>query len=62
MNMQGRGATEEANGLNTTISDFTSRKINIDMRVGDNNFQAVHKALRPVHVEILGADEHEVHV
>ena len=38
MNMQGRGATEEANGLNTTISDFTSRKINIDMRVGDNNF------------------------
>ena len=50
MNMQGRGATEETNGLNTTISVFTACKINILTIVGDNEFEAVHKELRPFHV------------
>ena len=59
MNMQGRGSTEAESGLNTTISAFAARKINIEPIVGDINFQAVHKALRPVHVDIVGADEHE---
>ena len=62
MNMQGRGATESANGLKTTISEFTARKINIETIVGDSKLKAVCKSLRPVHVEIVGADEHEVHV
>ena len=34
--MQGRGATEAENGLNTTISEFTARKINIETIVGYN--------------------------
>ena len=36
MNTQGRGATEAENGLNTTISEFTARKINIETIVGYN--------------------------
>ena len=58
MNMQGCGATEPANGLNTTISVFTERKINIETIVGDKKFEAVCKACIPLHVEIVGADEH----
>ena len=62
MNMQVRGSTESKNGLKTIISSFTARKINIETIVGDNEFEAVRKAIRPVHVEILGSDEHEGHV
>ena len=62
MNMQGRGATEAANFLKTTISAFTAGKINIETIVGDNNFEEVRKSLSPVHVEIVGSDEHEGHV
>ena len=59
MNIQGRGANESANGLKTTISAFTARKINIETIVGDNEFEALLKALIPVQVEIVGSDEHE---
>ena len=62
MNMQVCGATEAANGLKKTISEFTARKINIEMIVGDKKFESVRKSLRPVHIEIVGADEHEVYV
>ena len=62
MNMQGREATEAENGLNTTISAFTAHKINIETIVGNNKFEAVSKSLIPVHIEILGDDEHEVDV
>ena len=61
MNIQWRGSTDAANGLKTTISAFTARKINIETTVGDNSFEKVCKALIPVHVEILCADEHEGH-
>ena len=60
--MPGCVSTEAANGTKTTISVFTARKINIEMIAGDNEFEAVHKASIPVHVEILGADKHEDHV
>ena len=60
--MPGCVSTESVNGPKTTISVFTARKINIEMIAGDNEFEAVHKASIPVHVEILGADKHEVHV
>ena len=43
MNMKGCGATEESNGINTTISQFAACKINIEMIVGDNKFEAVRK-------------------
>ena len=33
---------EEETGIETTISEFTARKINIEMVVGDNKFDAVH--------------------
>ena len=62
MNMQGCGTTEAENGINTTISAFTARKININTIVGDNGFEAVHKSLRPVDVEIIGSDECEGHL
>ena len=62
MNMQGHGSTEAENCLNANISAFTARKINIETIVGDNEFEAVCKALIPVHIEILGADEYEGHV
>ena len=62
MNMQGCGATEAENGLKTTISSFTSHKINIETVVGDNKFQEVRKALRPLHIEIVGAYENEIYV
>ena len=61
-NMQGYGSTESENGLRTTISEFKARKINIETIVGDNEFEAVRKALIPFHIEIVGADEHEGHV
>ena len=51
INIQGGGSTEAENGLKTTISAFTARKMNIEMIVGYNKFEAVHKSLRPVHVE-----------
>ena len=50
MNMLGRVATESENGLNTTISAFKARKLNIEAIVCDNKFEAVCKALRPSHV------------
>ena len=59
MNMQGRGSTEAANGLKTTTSAFIARKINIETIVGDDKFEAARKSLIPVHVEIVGYDEHE---
>ena len=62
INMQGRGATEAVNGLKTTISVFTACKINIETIVGDNKFETVCTALRPVYVEIVGVDEHESYV
>ena len=62
INMLGSVATEAANCLKTTISSFTACKINIEMIVGDNKFEVVRKSSIPVHVEILGADKHEVHV
>ena len=62
MNMQGNVGTEALNGIKKTISAFTARKINIETIVGDNKFEASHKSLRPAHVEIVGADEHEGHV
>ena len=62
MNMQGRGATEAANGLKTTILLFTAHIINIETIVGDNKFEAIRKASIPVHAEIVGADEHRGHV
>ena len=62
MNMQGRGETKASNGLKTTISAFIARKINVETIVGDKDFEAVNKALRPVHVEIVGYDEYEGHV
>ena len=62
MNIQGRGAAESENGLKTTISAFTERKINIETIVGDNEFEAVRKKLIPVHVEIVVADEHDTHM
>ena len=42
-----------------TISAFTKCKINIQVVVGDNKFEAVRKSLTPVHVNIVGAGEHE---
>ena len=50
INMQGCGATESENSLKTTISIFTTQKINIETIVGDKKFEAVPKALRPVRV------------
>ena len=44
--MQGRGATESENGIKTTISEFTARKINIEKN-GDNNFEEVCELLIP---------------
>ena len=41
---------------------FTACKINIETIVGDNKFETVCKALRPVYVEKVGADEHESYV
>ena len=38
INMLGSVATEAANCLKTTISSFTSHKINIETVVGDNKF------------------------
>ena len=43
INMQGCGATKAANGLNITISEFTERQINIEMVVGDNNFEKLRE-------------------
>ena len=57
--MQGRESTEAENGLKKTISAFTACKIKIETVVGDKKFDSVCKALIPVHVEIVGADEHE---
>ena len=48
--MQGRGATEAADGIKTTISEFTACKINIETIVGDKDFEAVRKSLIPVHI------------
>ena len=62
MKMQGSGATEAENGLNTTISSFTARKIKIETIFGDNKVETLCKLLRPVHIEIVGSDEHQVHV
>ena len=62
MNIKGRGATEAANCIKTTIPVFTAFKINIQMLVGDNKFESVSKSLRPVQVEIVSDDEHEGHV
>ena len=60
--MQRRGATKGSNILKTTTSAFTAQKINIEMVVGDNKFEAPCEALIPVHVKIVGVDEHKVHV
>ena len=62
MNMQGRGATEAANGLKTTISAFTAHKISIEMIVGANEFETLRKALITIHVEMVGSDKHDGHV
>ena len=62
MNIQGRGATEVENGLKTTISAFTARKVNIETIVGDNKFEAVRKSLISFHDKIVGAGEIEGHV
>ena len=43
MNIKGCGATEASNGLKTTISSFTARKINIEMIVGDKKFEALRR-------------------
>ena len=60
--MQGLISTEVENGLKTTIYAFTARKINIETIFGNYKFEVVRKSLRPVHVEIVGADEHEFHM
>ena len=61
-NIQVHGATASENGIKTAISAFTARKINIGKIIGDYEFGVVCKKLRPVHFEIVGADEHEYHV
>ena len=61
-NKQGRGATKSSNGLKNTISQFTSRKINIETVVINDKFEAVRESQRPVHVKIVGLDEHEGNV
>ena len=43
--MQGCGSTKAENGLNTTISEFTSELMNIEMVVGDNKFSQYAKHL-----------------
>ena len=62
INMQGCGSTEAENGLKTTISAFTVRKINIETIVFDKECEALRKSLRSVHIKIVGDDEHEDHV
>ena len=62
MNIQGRGANEASNSLNTTILEFTACHINIEIVVDTNDFEAVRQALIPLHVKIVSVNEHVGHV
>ena len=57
MSIQGRGEIKAANGLKTTILEFTEQQININMVVGDNKFESLQEEIIKLHFKIEEADK-----